>query len=37
MTEALEDHKGTVNIEGRTITNLRLPITLMAWQEKRRN
>ena len=22
MTEALEDHKGTVNIEGRTITNL---------------
>ena len=23
MTEALEDHKGTVNIGGRTITNLR--------------
>ena len=23
MTEALVDHKGTVNIEGRTITNLR--------------
>ena len=23
MTDALEDHKGTVSIEGRTITNLR--------------
>ena len=23
MTDALEDHKGTVNIGGRTITNLR--------------
>ena len=23
MTEALEDHEGTVSIEGRTITNLR--------------
>ena len=24
MTDALEDHEGTVNIEGRTITNLSL-------------
>ena len=23
MTEALDDHEGTVSIEGRTITNLR--------------
>ena len=23
MTDALEDHEGTVSIEGRTITNLR--------------
>ena len=39
MTDALEDHQGTVSIGGKTITNLRfnLLMTLMAWQEKRRN
>ena len=25
MTDALEDHEGTVSIGGRTITNLRFP------------
>ena len=30
MTDALEDHEGTVSIGGRTITNLRLLMTSMA-------
>ena len=28
MTDALEDHEGTVNIEGRTITNLRFAVDI---------
>ena len=30
MTDALEDHEGTVSIGGRTLTNLALLMTLMA-------
>ena len=38
MTEALEDHQRTVSIGGRTIKSTYvLLMTLMAWQEKRRN
>ena len=37
MTDALEDHQGTVSIGGRTITNLRFADDISAWQEKRRN
>ena len=36
MNDALEDHKGTVSIGDRTITE-RLPMTWMTWQETRRN
>ena len=35
MNDALEDHKGTVSIGDRTITE-QLPMTLMTWQETRR-
>ena len=37
MTDAVEDHLGTVSIGGRTITNLRFADDISAWQEKRRN
>ena len=37
MTDALEDHEGTVSIGGRTITNLRFVMTLMAYEERKNN
>ena len=38
MTEALEDRQRTVSIGGKTIKPIYiLLMTLMAWQEKRRN
>ena len=36
MTDALEDHEGTVNIEGRTITNLRFADDIDGLARKRR-
>ena len=36
MTDALEDHQGTVSIGGRTITNLRFADDIDGLAEKRR-
>ena len=38
MTDALEDHQGTVSIGGRTITNLRFAddISALAWKSVQR-
>ena len=37
MTDALQDHEGTVSIGGRTITNLRFAgdIDGLAWEEEK--
>ena len=37
MTDALEDHDGTVSIGGRAITNFRFVEDMMAQQEKKKN
>ena len=37
MTDALEDHEGTVSIGGRTIPTSALLMTLMAQQERKKN
>ena len=37
MTDALEDHEGTVSIGGRTITISALLMTSMAQQERQKN
>ena len=37
MTDALEDHEGTVSIGGRTVTNLRFAYNSLAGEEELAN